>query len=62
MEIDGIKYKETLAYRDYLRKNKKVLKEYSDLKQKLAVKYRNNRKAYTKAKDKFIKSILIKCK
>ena len=61
MEIDGRKYKETLAYRDYLRKNKEVLKEYDDLKQKLAVKYQNDRKAYTKAKDEFIKSILHKC-
>ncbi len=61
VEIDGIKYKETLMYRDYLRKNKEVLKEYNDLKQKLAIKYQNDRKAYTKAKDDFIKSILSKC-
>jgi len=62
MEIDGSKYKETLAYRDYLRKNKKTLKEYDNLKQKLAIKYKNDRKSYTKAKNKFIKSILDKCK
>lgn len=61
MEIDGRKYKETLAYRDYLRKNNEALKEYDDLKQKLAIKYQNERKAYTKAKDEFIKSILSKC-
>ena len=61
MEIDGRKYKETLAYRDYLRKNKGALKKYNDLKQKLAIKYQNERKAYTKAKDEFIKSILSKC-
>jgi GrpB-like predicted nucleotidyltransferase (UPF0157 family) len=60
MEIDGRKYKETIAYRDYLRKNKEVLKEYNDLKQKLAIKYQNERKDYTKAKDEFIKSILSK--
>lgn len=60
MEIDGKKYKETLAYRDYLRKNKEVLKEYDNLKQKLAIKYQSERKAYTKAKDEFIKSILSK--
>lgn len=61
MEIDGRKYKETLAYRDYLRSNHKALKEYDNLKQNLAVKYKNDRKAYTKAKDKFIKSVLGKC-
>ncbi|HAE36603.1 MAG: Glutamate-rich protein grpB [Candidatus Nomurabacteria bacterium GW2011_GWF2_35_66] len=61
MEIDGRRYKETLLYRDYLRKNNKVLKEYDNLKQKLAIKYQNDRKAYAKAKDEFIKSILSKC-
>ncbi len=60
MEIDNKKYKETLAYRDYLRKNKVALREYDDLKQKLASKYPNDRKAYTKAKEEFIKGILIK--
>lgn len=58
LEINGRKYKETLAYRDYLRKNNEALIEYDNLKQKLATKYQNDRKAYTKAKDKFIKSIL----
>jgi GrpB-like predicted nucleotidyltransferase (UPF0157 family) len=61
MEIGGRKYKETLVYRDYLRENKKALKEYNNLKQKLAIKYKNERKSYTKAKDKFIKNILTKC-
>jgi GrpB-like predicted nucleotidyltransferase (UPF0157 family) len=61
MKINGGKYRETLAYRDYLRANSDVLKEYDDLKQKLAVRYKNDRKAYTKAKDEFIKSILRKC-
>jgi GrpB-like predicted nucleotidyltransferase (UPF0157 family) len=61
MEIGGRKYKETLVYRDYLRKNIEAVKEYNNLKQKLAIKYQNERKNYTKAKDKFIKSILSKC-
>jgi len=61
MEIDGQKYKETIAYRDYLRANIKVLKEYDNLKQKLAIEYENDRKAYSKAKDKFIKDVLNKC-
>lgn len=61
MEIDGRKYKETLAYRDYLRANDAVRKEYEKLKQKLAIKYQNDRKSYTQAKDEFIKNILSKC-
>jgi len=61
MEINGKKYKETIAFRDYLRTNPEVLKEYEDLKQKLALEYKNDRKSYFKAKDKFIKSILSKC-
>ncbi len=62
MEIDSIKYKETLVYRDYLIKNNEALKEYDNLKQKLSIKYQNDRKAYSKAKNEFIKSILSKCK
>ena len=61
LEIDGKRYKETLSYRDYLRKNNKTLKEYDYLKQNLAIKYQNDRKAYAKAKEEFIKSILSKC-
>lgn len=61
MEINGRKYKDTFAFRDYLRLNHDVLKEYQNLKQKLAIEYKNDRKAYTKAKDEFIKSVLSKC-
>lgn len=60
MEIDSKKYKETLAFRDYLRKDNETLKEYDNLKQNLAIKYQNERKDYTKAKDEFIKSNLSK--
>ncbi|HOX41160.1 MAG TPA: GrpB family protein [bacterium] len=61
MEINGRKYRETLTFRDYLRANPEVLKEYEKLKQKLAIEYQNDRKTYFRAKDKFIKSILSKC-
>jgi len=61
IEINGRKYKETIAFRDYLRGNVEVLKEYEKLKQKLAIKYEYDRKAYFKAKEEFIKSILSKC-
>ncbi|MFA7243934.1 MAG: GrpB family protein [Patescibacteria group bacterium] len=62
MEIEGTKYRETIVFRDYLRADRDVLKEYENLKQKLAIKYENDRKAYSKAKDEFIKSVLGRCK
>lgn len=61
MEINSLKYRETIAFRDFLRANKQVLKEYDNLKQKLAIKYENDRKAYFHAKNEFIKSVLNKC-
>lgn len=61
IEIDGVKYKDTIAFRDYLRANKEVLKEYENLKQKLANKFAKDRKAYSKAKHEFIESVQSKC-
>ncbi len=61
MEINGRKYRETIVFRDYLKTNKAVLKEYDDLKQKLVIEYKNDRKAYSKAKHEFIESIQSKC-
>lgn len=61
MEINSRKYKETISFRDYLKANSEVSKEYENLKQKLATKYKNDRKAYSKAKEEFIKSVLSKC-
>lgn len=61
MEIDDRKYKETIAFREFLRKNYDVLKEYEDLKYNLAIKYKNDRKAYSKAKAEFVENILTKC-
>ena len=61
MEINGRKYKETIIFRDYLRANNEVLKEYESLKQKLANKFEKDRKAYSKAKEEFINNVLGKC-
>jgi GrpB-like predicted nucleotidyltransferase (UPF0157 family) len=61
MEINGKKYKETIAYRDYLRANNDVLKEYENLNQMLAKKYENDRKTYSNSKDQFVKNVLSKC-
>lgn len=61
MEINSRKYKETIAFREYLRAKNEALKDYDILKQKLAIEYKNDRKAYVKAKDEFIKNILSRC-
>lgn len=55
-----VRYKgdwDELYFRDYLIQNEQQKKEYEKLKLDLAIKYRNNRDAYTKAKTGFIKSI-----
>ncbi|MCG8334736.1 MAG: GrpB family protein [Proteobacteria bacterium] len=45
-----------IYFRDYLRLNPSVANEYATLKQELAVKYKNDREAYTQAKTDFIKN------
>ena len=46
-----------LYFRDYLRKNEGVKKEYEKLKLDLATKFKNDRDAYTSAKTDFIENI-----
>lgn len=43
-----------LLFRDYLRQNHVRAKQYADLKNKLAKRYANDRRMYTKNKEKFI--------
>lgn len=46
-----------LYFRDYLTANPSIANEYAILKQKLALKFKHNRDAYTKAKTDFIENI-----
>lgn len=46
-----------IRFRDYLIKHKTVAKEYEALKEELAIKYRNDREAYTHAKTVWIEKI-----
>lgn len=55
---DDSHWKNDLFFRDYLRQNLSVAKDYTELKQKLAKKYTNDRRSYTDGKDSFIKNIL----
>ncbi len=47
-----------IAFRDYLKENSDIKKEYGELKKRLVSKYRRDRAAYTEAKTKFIETLL----
>jgi GrpB-like predicted nucleotidyltransferase (UPF0157 family) len=51
-------WNERLVFRDYLRRNPAAVKEYAELKQRLAEQYEFDREAYTEAKGPFIQRIL----
>ena len=61
-KLNGRVWKNCALFRDYLRKYKEAVKEYNELKEKLAKKYKNDRYTYTAKKDSFIKSIIKKPK
>ena len=58
IETNDIQWKNYINFRDYLNKNKKTALQYSKLKRNLRKKFANDRKAYTKAKNKFIDKVL----
>ncbi len=47
-----------LIFRDYLRANPAIAAQYAELKKELAVRFRNDREAYTDAKSEFINSVV----
>jgi GrpB-like predicted nucleotidyltransferase (UPF0157 family) len=55
---DGEPWKNHLLFRDYLRGNLDVAKEYDELKRNLAREYPNNRDAYLDGKNEFVEKIL----
>ena len=60
MEICSKRYKDTIAFRNYLRKHEEAMQEYEELKKDLETKYADNRKMYTSSKNEYIKSIIKK--
>jgi len=58
MEINSERYKNTIIFRDYLRKHANILKEYEQLKKHLAEKYADDRKMYTSSKNEFIQKVI----
>lgn len=59
-KLNSRMWKDCVLFRDYLRKHKEAIKEYNELKENLAKKYKNDRYTYTAQKDSFIKSTIKK--
>ncbi len=55
---DSRELKRHIAFRDHLLEDEECRKRYSELKRKLAKKYRDDREAYTEGKSKFIERVL----
>ena len=60
VEMNSKKYKDTLAFRDYIRTHEEAKKAYENLKINLAEKYADDRKSYTASKNDFIQEIISK--
>jgi GrpB-like predicted nucleotidyltransferase (UPF0157 family) len=55
---DSPRFHDELAFRDYLRAHRDMVREYGALKRRLAAEFRHDREAYTDAKTDFILMIL----
>jgi GrpB-like predicted nucleotidyltransferase (UPF0157 family) len=58
VEHDGELWKRTLLFRDYLRLNPDVARQYVELKRRLALEYQRDTEGYGAAKTPFIESVL----
>jgi GrpB-like predicted nucleotidyltransferase (UPF0157 family) len=56
--IDGARFRDELAFRDYLRAHGDVAAGYGELKRRLAEEFTNDREAYTEAKGEFIRAVV----
>jgi GrpB-like predicted nucleotidyltransferase (UPF0157 family) len=55
---DSRRFRDELAFRDYLRSHRDVAREYGDLKSRLAKQFEHDRERYTAAKADFIGAVL----
>ena len=55
---DSTRFREELAFRDFLRAHADVAREYGHLKRALAQRFRHDREAYTDAKSGFVRDVL----
>ncbi len=61
-EIDTENWRRHLLFRDYLRANSAAAAQYAELKRDLAIRFRNDRPAYTDAKGEFVNAIVEKAR
>ena len=55
---DSSRFRDELAFRDYLRDHPRVASDYAGLKRRLAVQFEDDRESYTEAKGEFVRRIL----
>lgn len=60
IELDSPAWNKYISFRDYLINNPDSIKEYADLKTKLATKFAEDRKSYTAGKSKLIEKFIKK--
>ena len=60
VKLNGRYWKNCILFRDYLKKHKEIVKEYNNLKEKLAERYKDDRDNYTLKKSSFIRKIIKK--
>jgi len=60
VEKTDVQWQNYIAFRDCLRKDKRVRNAYARLKKSLAHKFPEDRKSYTDGKDDFVKKVLLK--
>jgi GrpB-like predicted nucleotidyltransferase (UPF0157 family) len=58
LELDSEEWRKHIIFRDFLRENKEMAREYARLKRDLAEKFRNDRLSYTEGKSDFVAEIL----
>lgn len=58
VEYGGAEWRDHLRFRDRLRNDRELAKEYERLKEELSQKFGNNRAAYTSAKSRFISKVI----
>jgi len=62
VKINSRTWKDNLLFRDYLRKHKKLTREYAELKKELAKKFSTDRGSYLSGKEKFIEKVIKEAK
>jgi len=58
LELDSEEWRKHITFRNFLRENKEMAREYARLKRDLAEKFRNDRLSYTEGKSDFVAAIL----